>query len=176
MNSPYIIYCELFDTYSSYCLTYSSEYCTVYEQSTHYIFIDTICEQKPLSQEKRISANFKTRTRIHTILLQTRERLASISTRLRLVVKHKHSRKLSFAQNNYTKSIHRTAMGCVKSKSKRASQHPTPSPPPTPVDTSGFDPIFVDECLRAHNFYRARHGVDYLRHDPELSRSAQVCL
>lgn len=39
---------------------------------------------------------------------------------------------------------------------------------------SRSDGGFEDECLRAHNVYRARHGAKPLIHDPALSRTAQV--
>ena len=41
---------------------------------------------------------------------------------------------------------------------------------------SRVDNGFIDECLRAHNVYRTRHGVAPLTHDPALSHSAQVFL
>lgn len=56
-------------------------------------------------------------------------------------------------------------------------QKPEPRPGPSPGELLAMiiDNRVVDECLRAHNHYRAIHGVPELTHDPELSRSAQVC-
>lgn len=51
-----------------------------------------------------------------------------------------------------------------------------PGPNPAELPSMILDNRVIEECLRAHNHYRALHGVPELTHDPELSRSAQVCV
>ena len=55
------------------------------------------------------------------------------------------------------------------------SQMPPPCPTPEALKAMTLDSRVIEECLKAHNYYRALHGAPELTHDPELSRSAQVC-
>ena len=55
------------------------------------------------------------------------------------------------------------------------SQKPPPGPTPEALKEMTLDSRVIEESLKAHNYYRALHGAPELTHDPELSRSAQVC-
>lgn len=63
----------------------------------------------------------------------------------------------------------------VDAAGPRKPVHP-PGPNPAELPSMILDNRVIEECLRAHNHYRALHGVPELAHDSELSRSAQVCV